>query len=118
MEFVCFIGSDEKNWGQIKALLNRLEYDKAVLVVDKEIMGFPENEKCKVVKVNAGAGLLDLKKEIMEKTKSLLSGDFEVSLSLASGNGKEHMALVGAMLSLPVGVRLVAFTKEGIKWLS
>jgi len=39
---------------------------------------------------------------------------FEVALSLVSGSGKEHMALQSALLSLPVGVRFTALTKEGV----
>jgi hypothetical protein len=39
-------------------------------------------------------------------------------LSIASGNGKEHMAIVSALLSIPVGVRLVVYTKEGIEFIN
>jgi len=118
MEFVAFVGKDKENWGQLTALLNRLEYEKAVIVKDNSADDFPLNEKCKVVNVNSASGLLDLQKEMMDKLKPLLSGDFEVSLSLASGNGKEHMAIVSALLNLPVGIKFVVYTKEGIKYLT
>ena len=35
----------------------------------------------------------------------------------ASGEGKEHMALISALLSLPVGVRFTALTKDGVVFL-
>ena len=54
----------------------------------------------------------------MREARKELSGDFEVAISLASGNGKEHMALISALLSIPVGIRLVVYTKEGIKYIS
>ena len=38
----------------------------------------------------------------------------EVALSIASGNGKEHMALQSALLGIPVGIRFTALTKTGI----
>ena len=38
----------------------------------------------------------------------------EVALSIASGEGKEHMALISALLSLPAGIRFTALTREGI----
>ena len=38
----------------------------------------------------------------------------EVALSIASGDGREHMALISALLSLPVGVRFTALTKDGV----
>ncbi len=117
MEFVAFVGNDKENWGQITALLNRLEYDRAILVSSSN-EDFPINEKCKLIKINSDKSLIDMKEQIREKLKKELSGDFEVSLSLASGNGKEHMALLSALLNVPVGVRLVVFTKEGIQWMS
>ncbi|MBI3333883.1 hypothetical protein HYZ97_00135 [Candidatus Pacearchaeota archaeon] len=117
MEFVAFVGKDKENWGQVTALLNRLEYNKAVIVKSiKE--DFPANEKCRIVEINPDKSLIDMKEQIRDKLKPLLSGDFEVSLSLASGNGKEHMALLSALLNIPVGVKIVVFTKEGIQWLS
>ena len=48
-------------------------------------------------------------------TKLYKSGDFEVAVTLASGTGKEHMALISALLSIPVGIRLVVYTKDGVQ---
>ena len=50
------------------------------------------------------------------KLKGKLSST-EVALSIASGDGKEHMALISALLSIPAGVRFVALTKDGIVYL-
>ncbi len=118
MEFVACVGTDEHNWGQITALLNRLEYETAVLVVDAMASGYPTNDKCTIVKVDMGQPLLLLQKEIQDKLKKTIGGEFEVALSLASGTGKEHMAVLSALLNLPVGVKLVVYTKEGIQFLS
>src|SRR3989344_5775949 len=117
MEFVAFVGEDKENWGQITALLNRLEYEKAIIVKSSK-EDFPLNDKCKVIQVSSGKSLVELKEDILSKIKPILSGDFEVSLSLASGNGKEHMAIVSALLNAPVGIRLVVFTKKGIEYLT
>ncbi|MEK6889138.1 MAG: hypothetical protein AABW80_03460 [Nanoarchaeota archaeon] len=117
MEFVAFVGEDKENWGQVTALLNRLEYERAIIIKSSK-EDFPTNGKCKVINISSEKSLIDMKEQMQEKLKKELSGDFEVSLSLASGNGKEHMALLSALLNTPVGVKIVVFTKEGIKWLS
>ena len=55
---------------------------------------------------------------IIEDVVKQLSGKlkgFEVALNLASGSGKEHMAIISALIKLGVGFRLVVLTKEGIK---
>jgi hypothetical protein len=118
MELVAFLGKDKENWGQVTALLNRAEYNKAVLIKSKESEEFPANSKCITVKVDTSRPVAQLADEIKEKLKKELSGDFEVSLSLASGSGKEHMAVISALLNIPVGVKLIVYTKEGIKFLT
>lgn len=119
MELVAYLGKDKENWGQITALMNKMpDCDRVILVKDKDVSGFPNNEKCSEVSVNASRPLMELKEEIMNKTRDKVSGDFEVAVSLASGNGKEHMALISALLSLPVGIRLVVFTKNGVEYIN
>jgi len=116
MELVAFLGNDKENWGQISALMNKSDWDKVILVKNKTSENFPESS-AEIISISSDLSLVDLKKEIMSKIKSKLAG-FEVALSLASGNGKEHMALVSALISLPVGIRLVVFTKNGVEFIS
>ena len=54
-----------------------------------------------------------MKEEFSQKLKGKFAGT-EVALSIASGNGKEHMALISALLNQPVGIRFAALTKEGV----
>ena len=56
---------------------------------------------------------MDLKNEIMSKLKGKIKGT-EVALSIASGDGKQHMALISALLSLPAGIRFTVLTKDGL----
>ena len=41
--------------------------------------------------------------------------DLEIALNIVSGEGREHMAVVSALLSLGLGIRLVALSKEGVR---
>ena len=50
---------------------------------------------------------------IVQSLKSKISGT-EIGLNLISGNGKEHMAVLSAVLKCGVGFRLIALTKEGV----
>lgn len=118
MEFVAFIGEDKESWGQVKGLMNRIDCEKIFIVKSKKVSDFPVNSKTQVITVDSGKSLIDLKEDILTSLKGKLSGDFEVALSLASGNGKEHMALISALLSIPVGIRLVVFTKKGVEWIN
>jgi len=118
MNLVAFVGKEKENWGQITALINHSEAEKIILIQDKTADPFPSNHKCKTFHIDSTKPLTQLTLELKEKLKTELSSDFEVALSIASGTGKDHMALVSALLSVPVGIKLVAYTKEGIKFLT
>jgi len=118
MELVAFVGEDKENWGQVTALLNRMEYAKAILIQNKSAESFPANDKAKIIKVDTSQSIAQLTDELREKLKKEISKEFEVALSLASGSGKEHMSLISALINLPVGVKLVVYTKDGIKFLT
>ncbi len=118
MELVCFQGSDKENWPQINALIKRGEWEKVFIIKNQQSDNFQSSGKCEIIKINSSLSLLELKKEILEKLKPKISKEFEVALSLASGTGKEHMSLISALLSIPVGIRLVAYTKQGIEFIS
>jgi len=58
--------------------------------------------------------LLELVEDIKKQLKDKISGT-EVALNLVSGTGKEHMAILSAILKLGLGLRFIALTKDGVK---
>jgi len=118
MKLIAFLGTDKENLGQITALINKGEWENVILVKNKDTLNLATTKEYKTIQVNTSLDLFSLKEEIKEKLKKELSSDFEIALSIASGNGKEHMALISALLSIPVGIKLVAFTKDGVKFTS
>ena len=116
MELVALLSSGKGSWAQVAGLINRGEWDNIVLLGDSFAEKFTTDKKHDFVKVDTSKRIVELKQEIVEKLKSKFQGT-EVALSIASGEGKEHMALISALLSLPVGVRFVALTQEGIIYL-
>ena len=117
MELVAFLGKDKESWGQISALINKGKWDRIVIVKSKEAEEFPVDVN-ETIKINTEQPIVLLKEEMMSKLKDKLAGDFEVALSIASGTGKDHMAIISALLSIPVGIRLVAYTKDGIEFVN
>ncbi len=117
MELVAFLGNDKESWGQVSALIKKEKWDRVTIVQNKETPESPFDVN-DIIKVNTAQPIILLKEELMARLKEKLSGDFEVALSIASGNGKEHMAIISALLSIPVGIRLVAYTKDGIEFVN
>ena len=59
------------------------------------------------------AALSEMIKDMQAQLKDKVR--IETAVNIISGEGKEHMALLSALLRLGVGIRFVAFTKEGIR---
>ena len=116
MELVALLSTGKGTWGQVSGLMKHGEWDKIIILGDEFAQGFSHEEKFEFIKIDLSKKIKDLKEEFSEKLKGKIGGT-EVALSVASGNGKEHMALISALLSDPVGVRFVALTKNWILYL-
>jgi len=116
MELVALLSSGKGTWGQVAGLVNRGEWDNIILIGSEFAEKFSLDKKHDFIKVDTNKGIVELKQEIAEKLQGKIQGT-EVALSIASGEGREHMALISALLSLPVGVRFTALTKDGVVYL-
>jgi hypothetical protein len=113
MELVALLSSGKGSWAQVAGLMKQGEWDKIIRIGDDFAKGFTHEKPFEFIKVDLNKRIKDLRDELKEKLKGKFEG-MEVALSIASGDGKEHMALVSALINLPVGIRFVALTKEGI----
>lgn len=113
MELVALLSSGKGTWAQISGLMKYGEWDKVILIGDDFAKQFTHEKTFEFININLSQRIGELRDEFMKKLKGKIDGT-EVALSIASGDGKEHMALVSALLNLPVGVRFAALTKEGV----
>ncbi len=116
MELIALLSKGEGTWAQISGLMKYGEWDKIILIGDDFAKDFTHEKKFEFVKVDLNKKLVELKEEFSKKLKDKFEG-MEVACSLASGDGKEHMALISALISVPVGIRFTALTKEGVVYL-
>ncbi|MCF7910759.1 hypothetical protein K9L16_03740 [Candidatus Pacearchaeota archaeon] len=113
MELIALVSSGKGSWGQVSGLMTHGEWDKVILIGDDFARKFTHQREFEFIKIDLNKKLKDLKEEFQKKLKGKISGT-EVALSIASGDGKEHMALISALINLPVGIRFAALTKEGV----
>ena len=116
MELIALLSSGKGSWSQVAGLINRGEWENIILIGSEFAEKFTTDKKHEFIRVKTSQPLVDLKNDLLKKLKGKIKGT-EIALSIASGDGKEHMALISALLSLPVGVRFTALTKEGIVYL-
>jgi hypothetical protein len=117
MELIALLSTGKGTWGQVAGLIQKGEWEKVIVVGPPFAKEFTvQGEPFDFIEFDPNKNLVQLKKEFSSKLKTKFEG-LEVALSIASGNGKEHMALQSALLNLPVGVRFTALTKDGIVFL-
>ncbi len=117
MELVVLLSSGKGTWGQVAGLVNRGSWDKVIFIVNdffKEmIKKFDFSKKGEIIFIDFNKSIKEVIENIKEKLKDKINGT-ETALSIASGNGKEHMSLISSLLKIPVGIKFVALVKEGI----
>ena len=113
MELIALLSSGKGTWAQISGLMKYGSWDKIILVGGSFAKQFSHEKKFEFIQIDLDKKLKDLRDDFYEKLKGKFNGT-EVALSLASGDGKEHMALISALINLPVGIRFAALTKEGV----
>lgn len=112
MELIALVSTGKGTWAQVAGVINRGEWDSIILIGNDFAKKFTSEKDFEFIEIGNG-NLTELKEEILKKLKGKVKGT-EVALSIASGEGKEHMALISALLSLPAGIRFTALTKEGL----
>ena len=113
MELIALLSTGKGTWAQVAGLIKHGEWDKIILVGSDFAKDFKHEKEFEFIQVDLNKKLKDLKEEFSEKLKGKFNGT-EVALSIASGEGKEHMALISALINLPVGIRFAALTKDGV----
>ena len=89
------------------------EWDKVILLGSDFAKNFSHQKPFEFIQVDLNKKIKELQQEFRDKLRGKIEGT-ETALSIASGDGKEHMALISALINLPVGIRFAALTKEGV----
>lgn len=113
MELVALLSSGKGTWAQVSGLMKYGEWEKITVLGGDFAKTFSHEKPFEFIQVDLDKRIKDLRDDIKEKLKGKINGT-EVALSIASGEGKEHMALISALINLPVGIRFAALTKEGV----
>jgi hypothetical protein len=114
-ELVAVLSTGKGTWTEVIKLINNQEWEKIYLVTnDFGKNTFKKSDNMEFIVINPDESIELLISHIQQQLKDKLAGP-EVALNLYSGTGKEHMALLSALLKLGLGIRLVTFTVNGIK---
>lgn len=113
MELLALLSTGKGSWAQVSGLIKYGDWEKIVLLGGDFAKKFTSDKKFEFIQVDLDKKIKDLRDEIAKKLKGKIKGT-EVALTIASGDGKEHMALISALINLPVGIRFAVLTKDGV----
>lgn len=111
---IACLSTGKGTWGHVSRLIEDEKWDKVFLITNefgKE--NFQNTKNTELIIIDSNKGLKELQKDIVDQLKDKIEG--EVALNIVSGTGKEHMALLSALLKLGLGIRLIALTKDGVE---
>lgn len=109
---IVSLGTGKGTWAHVLKLVNSEEWEKIFFVCDPHFSGkFKTDKLHEFVEIDIKKSLKELSEQIRKKLDGKIA-DTEVALNLISGTGKEHMAILSAILKLGLGVRFIAWTGE------
>jgi len=114
-DLIACLSTGKGTWTHVKGVISGCEWENIFLITNefgKE--KFSSEKKVEFIVVDSSKPLLELVEDIKKQLKDKISGT-EVALNLVSGTGKEHMAILSAILKLGLGLRFIALTKDGVK---
>ena len=114
-ELIACLSSGKGSWNHILRLIREESWDNVFLITNKFGMdNFKAEGNVKLIVVDFNKPVFELIKDIREGLKGKVRG-VEVAVNLVSGTGKEHMAIMSALLKLGLAIRFVAVTQSGVK---
>jgi len=112
---VASLSTGKGTWGHVSRVIQDGDWEKVFLVTNafgKE--NFSNTKNAEMIEIDDNKGLEEIRDHIKSSLKDKLTGT-EVAVNIVSGSGKEHTAIISAILQLGYGIRLVALTSSGIK---
>ncbi|MEM2116067.1 MAG: hypothetical protein QW524_03850 [Candidatus Woesearchaeota archaeon] len=112
---LALITTGEGSWRHLFLLLNSYDWDKVYVLTNKygfEKLKFKE-EKVKKIEINFNAPYDYIIEEIKNKLRDL--NLVEVAVNISSGTGKEHMALLVALIQLGIAINFVDLEEGSLK---
>lgn len=112
---IACLSTGKGTWGHVNKVIEEGNFEKIFLITNeygKE--NFKANNKTELISLPLQQGIRELRDSIYAQLKDKIKNS-EVAINIISGSGKEHTALLSALLKLGLAIKFVALTKDGIE---
>lgn len=115
-QLVACLSTGKGTWKEVTSVINNEKWDSIFLITNdfgkEKFKSMSKNTE--LIVLDLDQNIKSLRDKIKEKLKPKIKGT-EVAVNFVSGSGKEHMALVSALIQLGIGIRFIAPTDKGIE---
>ncbi|MCD6478897.1 MAG: hypothetical protein J7L44_03355 [Candidatus Diapherotrites archaeon] len=110
--FIATLGRGKGTWGHVARLIQEAQWDQILLIgTEFTKQNFRPARDCAWLLINPRSGFETLKEAIKKAIP-----EAELYISLISGSGREHTALLSALRELGKDYKLVVLTGDGTKY--
>lgn len=113
---VACLGGEASTWTNVLQLCTQKEFSQSFLIVNETTKRNLNISKpnIHIIVVNANTPTVAIRDSIVAQLKGKIN-DLEVALNIDSGSGKEHTALITALMRLGLSFRLVVFENNKVE---
>src|SRR3989338_7102927 len=112
---IASLSTGKGTWAEVSKLIGMEQWSKIILIGNSFAKdNFQKPQNAEFIEIDPLRPLSSIKKTILDRLKEKVT-DLEIMLNLTSGSGKEHMAILSALLSLGLGIRFVSPGIEGLE---
>lgn len=113
---VACLGSGKGTWTEVNRLIKQRSWEKVFLITNQFGKENYKNEtNAELIVVDDTQNMEILRDILVNEMKTKNVDILDVAINFVSGSGKEHMALLSALLKIGAGVRLVSPGENEVK---
>ncbi len=114
---IACLSTGKGTWGEVTRIINSQPWTKVFLISNEFGRdNFKPAENTELILLNDRVETAVMVQELKKQLQGKIS-DFEVGLNLVSGSGKEHMAVLEAVLELGLNFRLITVNNGQVETL-
>jgi len=113
-DLIACLSSGKGTWGHVAKVIEGMEWNKVYIITNEFFKDKLNVKNAEIISVDSKKTITEMSVEIKKALDGKIN-DLEVALNIVSGEGREHTAVLSALLSMGLGIRLVVLTKEGVR---
>ena len=111
---IACVSTGKGTWAHVAQLIRQEKWDKIYLVTEEFGMKFTAPANAEFIIIKNSKSVQDISNDIQNQLKGKIT-DLEVAVNIISGEGKEHTALISALIKLGLGIRFVVAGLQSVE---